>query len=868
MSAPAPDNTDLFSAPSGGGAPFDISALLQATRRYFWIPLVLAPLAFVAAFIYAKTATPMYRASAEIRLESPMIAAASLSGATTEGTMSPEELNTVIRTFVNPVTAREVVKKLKLTERPYFTGSKEKFPSEDNAVTFLMANTKAAIVTGTRLLQVSVDYRDPNVAMELANAMAEAGMAFDSEQRAAALRQNVKYLEDEVKQLEEKLVDSEKRQNEYMRTQGVSTDQDLNIESDKLKDLNGRAVEANAKRMQLESSYKEIQAYRNDPDALLGIESIRSAPGVASLIAKANDLKGNLAKLSKRYRPGNPFMIQARTELAEVEQSLRQQALDVAKGIEAGLAAARGNEESIAAEKAQQELKVIKVNEESIPSKVLRRQVETDRLAYEAALKKRNEELSQTRNQMLILQMSGPAGPGYMVSMGTGKVVGVATLGGLFAGLALIFLIAQLDKSIKSVETAETVLKLSVLAAVPKYNPPAGKEHMSLLDYPVMQDKYSAAAEAFRTLRIAIDPPDSTEERAFILMVGSSHGDGATFCSLNLAAAMGQSGQRTLLVDANLRKPALEERIFESSGHYGLTDYLVGQVPFSSIIRSTPADNVDVVTAGTPNAHPVEILSRSRFAEFLEEARSVYDRVVFDSAPLTAVSDTLGFAHHCHAICFVVRSGKTSPAVARRALELLNRGGVRTEGIVLNHVSSLFPVKVRKRIQPEEIVPTQEGFEFPVQCPSCHRSYVSADDFVQRTAPPGEEWTDAGGEMSNRNQRIVRKCVCNSLIVLPPVKRRDSSADGVRRRDAFADLLTVLRKSGMARDEARTKLLLTVKMWRNELSDEPRRENSEASQQRRKLFDEVLTHLVLGGLPEPEARERLLHTIKIWQHAP
>lgn len=869
MSASGPDPVDPFSASGGGGMPFDVTALLQSARKFFWVPLVLAPIGLVVAFIYAKTTTPVYRSSAELRLEKPMAPAASLSGVTMDNSMSSEDLNTILKTFINPTTAKMVVEKLHLTEKPYFLDNGRRNASEGEIVGYLLGNTKASIVAGTKLLLVSVDFHDPNMSMELANAMAEEGIAWDSDQRAAALRLNVKYLEDEVKQLESNLTESEKKLTDYMRDLGIiSIDQDLNIESDKLRDLNMRSIEAHAKRVQLESSFKEIQDFRKDPNALLGIESIRSAPGVATLINRVDDLKGNLARLSKRYRPGNPFMIQAETELAEVEASLRRQVLDVALGIEASLAVARSNEAGISAEKEKQEQKVIKISEESIPSNVLRRQVETDRLAYEAALKKRNEELSQTRSQLVTMQISAPAGPGYMVSLSTSKMVLIGAFGGFCLGLGIIFLIAQFDKSLKTVEAAEKALKLPVLAAVPRYEPPVENDHLSLLDYPTMEDRYSAAAEAFRTLRVALDPPDSEQEYASILMVGSVHGEGTSFCSINLAVVMGQSGQRTLLVDANLRRPILEERIFKSSGHYGLTDYLVGNAAFSGIIRTTAAENVDVVTAGTPNAHPVELLSRARFAEFLVEARSLYDRVIFDGAPLTEVSDTLGFAHHCEVSCLIARAGKINPAVGSRAVELLERAGVRPTGVVLNDVVSLFPIKRKEKAEPREAVYSSDGFEFPVYCPSCNRSYESPEQFVQRTAPPGDGWTTAEQGLNHQNKRMVRRCVCNALIILPPTKRRDSSSSGMQRRDAFADLLAILLKSGMDRDEARTKLLLTVKVWRTELNGEARRENSDASRQRRKLFDEVLAHLVKGGLSEDEARTRLLNTIKIWQNAP
>jgi len=865
----SPDPSDIFSN-SGGGSPFDLAGILHAARRFYWLPLIIAPVAAVVAIVYAKTSTPEYRAIAEIRLESRSVApAASLSGPSAEGAMSPEDQNTIVRTFVNPIMARDVVHQLKLTERPYFTNSGQRHPSEDDCVSFIMGNTKATVVTGTRLLQIAVDYPDPNVAMELANAMAEAGMKFDRDQRADALRENVRYLEDEVKKLEANLIASETRLNEYTRTLGsISIDQDVNIAVDKLKDLNMRSTEARAKRLQIESSYKEIQSYQGDSDALLGIESIRAAPGVASLISKANDLKGNLAKLSKRYRPNNPFIIQAQTELAEVELSLRQQALDVAKGIEADLAAARHNEEGVAAEKTEQEEKVIQVKEQSIQSNVLRRQIEADRLAYEAALQRLNKELSQTRSQLVMMQMSGPAGPGYMVSMTARKMVGVAALGGLFLGLGLIVLIAQFDKSIKTVEAAEAALGLSVLTAVPKLPRRKGEEELTFQEYPVLQDRSCPAAESFRTLRVAVEPPVGVEDNSLILLVGAEGKEGTSFCALNLAMALGQSGQRTLLVDADLRGSCLEERIFGSTGQYGLSDFLTGRASFPNIIRSTPAENVDVVTAGTPNARPAELLSRDDFAVFLEEARSLYDRIVFDSAAVTSVSDTLRFAHLCHTVCFVLRADKTTPAVAKRALELLNRSGVKLAGVVLNGISPTFQIRLRGANLPEEVFSSKGTFEFPVRCPSCNRSYASADDFVHQTGPPGPQWTSNVSAWNEQSERIVRRCGCSALIVLPPVMRRDHSSKGEQRREIFADLLAVLEKSDLSRDDARTKLLLTLKMWRNELSDDARREASEASQQRRVLFDEVLDRLVTGGLTRSDAEAKLMHAIRTWRDAP
>ena len=98
--------------------------------------------------------------------------------------------------------------------------------------------------------------------------------------------------------------------------------------------------------------------------------------------------------------------------------------------------------------------------------------------------------------------------------------------------------------------------------------------------------------------------------------------------------------------------------------------------------------------------------------------------------------------------------------------------------------------------------------------------------------------------------------------------RRDNSTAGAKRREAFAELMSALEKSGMSRDEARTSLLLTLKMWRTEMHGESHRENSDASQQRRKLYEEVLERLAAGGMSRSTAEAKLLHAIRIWQNAP
>ena len=466
-------------------------------------------------------------------------------------------------------------------------------------------------------------------------------------------------------------------------------------------------------------------------------------------------------------------------------------------------------------------------------------------------------------------------------------------LGGLALGAGLLFLIVQMDSSIKSVEDAEALLGVSVLAAVPEYAfQPLGKKATGfawkkrlafvtdflgrgkvapappdLKHSPVLNDPQSPAAEAFRTLRASIQTAQDDAKNSFILVTSPLPDEGKSFCSLNLAVVLAHSGQRTLLVDAQLRTPVLEERIFSTRGHRGLTDFLRGTANFSSVIRSTTIPHLDVVCAGSFVANLGEILSPLRFHEFLTEAKPHYDRVIFDSAPINPVSDTLCFARYFQVICLVLRAGKTPRAAAERALELLNRTGVSPSGLIMNFTPREFMADDWKH---DGSLYSETGdLDFPKTCPSCGRIYEDFDDYVTRTLSPSSNGSSSP-QVSDamRSVQFARICQCGTPVIVASDNRRDSTEEGQRRREIFSELLNRVKQAGLSHEEGRAKLLLTLKIWRNETFNESHQDNSEAGVRRRQLFTQMLEYLTKSGLSQEEARVRLLGAIQIWRDAP
>ncbi|MGH8048787.1 MAG: polysaccharide biosynthesis tyrosine autokinase, partial [Chthoniobacterales bacterium] len=300
-----------------------------------------------------------------------------------------------------------------------------------------------------------------------------------------------------------------------------------------------------------------------------------------------------------------------------------------------------------------------------------------DQDAFQAMSRKYNEEMSQARSQPVFIKIVDPAGPAFQVEPRVWYWLGIATLASLGVSVITIFLLANLDTSFKSVDELEAVLGIQVLAAVPQYEvakDKKGSRNAGLANFPLIDDPYSAASEAYRTLRASLLLVE--DESHSILVTSAVPEEGKSTTSINLAICMAQRGARTLLIEGDLRKPVMQNRLLGTPGMnlLGVSDFLSDQADFDEIVQETPVPNLSVITAGRVSKNSGELLlRRPRVEKLMELARKGYDQIVVDSAPLLAVSDTLTIARHFHVINLVVRSHKTPRRLVKRSVDLLKR---------------------------------------------------------------------------------------------------------------------------------------------------------------------------------------------------
>jgi capsular exopolysaccharide synthesis family protein len=193
------------------------------------------------------------------------------------------------------------------------------------------------------------------------------------------------------------------------------------------------------------------------------------------------------------------------------------------------------------------------------------------------------------------------------------------------------------------------------------------------------------AAESCRTVRtnlmfMAADSPNKT-----MVVTSANPRDGKTTVATNIAIALAQSGQRVLLVDADLRRPRIH-KAFQLDNHTGLTSTLVGERTLAQVTRDVGIDKLSVVTCGPLPPNPAELLHTRQFARLLEEAASQYDRVIFDSPPLRAVTDAAILAPQCGGALIVVRARATTRDAVISATRSLRDVHANILGGVLNDV--------------------------------------------------------------------------------------------------------------------------------------------------------------------------------------
>jgi capsular exopolysaccharide synthesis family protein len=665
----------------------DLSAYYHMVREKAWVIITCVLVTAALGGAYVIRSPKIYAASAVVLVNQSEEKVVNIQQVAAEDLTSAELLKTMEQNLTNRSLLARVVTSLNLNASQLFLPPRPggRPYSVDELAKALQDTVSARLVRGTRLITVTAENQDPGLAQSIASSIVEQYIQTNREYHVAMATEANKFLFAQAEELKKKLEQSQQALQAYKeKNQAVSLEGSQNITVEKLKDLNEKLTAAKGLRLKLESDYAEVQKLAGQPpETFLNISSVADAQSVLDAQKQYMAAEADLANLKQRYLPKHPKYIEAESALKALKNGLDRTILSAADSIATQYHAALETESKLSDALKEQEQSALALNKMAIPYNVLERQVESDSALYNSVANRLGEtDVTKNLDEDTVRLMEPPLLPDRPIKPRRLLIMALSLMAGLCLGVSICFVLNLLDNTYKTVDQAELQLELPAVAAVPK-----GKEGNSYAGgFIVLNEPHGAIAESFRTLRTSLSLLGSESERKVFLFTSALPGEGKSFCSTNYAISLAHQGLRTLLIDADLRLPTLGQVFFKDAVHCGVTEVLTGNTHLGEACQHSGVEGLDILTAGHRAPNPAELLAGNAFGDLVRDARLKYDRLVIDTAPVNAVSDSLLLLKHVQSVCLVIHAGKTPRKAVMRAVQRLTESGLRPAGFVLNRL--------------------------------------------------------------------------------------------------------------------------------------------------------------------------------------
>ncbi|WP_374319652.1 GumC family protein [Aquabacterium sp.] len=672
-----------------------------------WGILGLAVACAVVAGAVAFSLPDVFRATATVMIEPSKNKVVNIDEVYGGISQSKEYYQTQVEILKSREVALNAIKALKLWEVPEFDPRKAQdswsaklkkslgmtkptpeWTADTLAEGTLSAFQNALIVEPVRLSQlvkVSFESQDAALASRAANAVAETFINNDRESRFKLTQQASDWLQERVSGLRQKLEASERALQAYRDSQGLvslgGSAQALNTQS--ITNLTEQLVQARVRRAENQGVYNEIQTVRkNGSRDYSAVAAVMRHPSVIRAKELESLAQQKVQELSKRYGPENTKMQQAQGELDGTKQNTVTQMEAVANSLVRDYEVSRATEQQMAGELGAARSSVAQVNRKEAQLAMLEREVQSNRQLYDTFMERAKETNATDNMQSLVARVVDPAPEkGEQVRPKRSQMVVIALVLGAVLGAFIAMVLEKLDNTIKGTEDAERQLAEPVLTTLPSL---LNKDRFAVMRT-LAESPDSIYAEAVRTGRTGLLLSSIDSPHKVYAVTSSIPAEGKSSVASGLALSMATT-KRTLLIDADMRRPMIGRGLGLPPGAKGLANLCAGTADLNHCVHKVEFSALHVMPAGDIPPNPTELLHSQRFKATLEALKKHYDVIIIDTPPVELVSDALVVAPQVNGTIYVVKAMETPVPLVRKGLQKVKRIGAPLVGVVVNEL--------------------------------------------------------------------------------------------------------------------------------------------------------------------------------------
>ncbi|MDD3288755.1 MAG: polysaccharide biosynthesis tyrosine autokinase [Alphaproteobacteria bacterium] len=681
----------------------DLRELANLLRRRLRL-IIRVTCAFAAlGLLVSMMLTPQYRAETVLMLDQRQ-------ASTVDSIVSAMQMdNSALRSEIDIITSRavidRVIDKLKLVDdKEFYAGeswmswinpaswfdesvSPEETARRAKAMVAKALSKRLKVINDGRSfsIRITFDSKDSQKAANIANAFADEYLVDQLEAKYEVTSRANKWLSERLTSLRQQVEITEKAVEDFRQSAKLIEIDGVTVAARQMDEINSQLTAARGQTSQAEARLRSVQNMLQSKGGMDAAADVLSSPLIQRLREQEAEVRRKEAEMAMRYGERHPKMINVHAEYVDLQHKIAEEVQKITRSLANEVDVAKAKEDQIAKDLAALEKKAGAELKDSVQLRQLKREADANRTLYESFLGRFKQTSEQQDLELADSRIIARADPPVSISFPQ-KWLFVfmgGFLGAIF-GVLGAYLIEYFDRGFKSSVRFEEMTGLPVVGLVPNLK---GVSDRPPEDY-VVDKPLSAYSEALRTVRTAIHFSNVDNPPKTVMVTSATPGEGKTTFCLSLARSLAKAGNKTLLIDADLRRPRVSHilELGESTG--GLAAFLAGEKTLAEVIKRDPlVEGLDIIPASgkTPNAQ--DLLGSQHMQKMVHEVGEQYDLVIIDTPPILAVSDAAMVSQAVDTTLYMVRWGETPRDTVVQALKQLKSFNCRIAGAVMTQVN-------------------------------------------------------------------------------------------------------------------------------------------------------------------------------------